>query len=345
VISLNVLGHTPLDADGLLAWVRAAQPPYTLVMDDVALAQRVADAGTTVIFRRYRPDDAELASKLGPTAFLDSVADVPAGWIVQAGNEPGGDQAQLVQWTVALMHLATARGRRLAIGSWSVGNPDDLAVAAGAYDPLLRALAGSGHVLSLHEYFLDDPATEPWHIGRYRAFLRRAEALGLARPVIVITEHGRDLGGGHDGWRVMGWSEADYARRLEAAQRAYNADGITACVFCYGRGFDDRWQTFNVDGAGELLARMAAMNRPYEYQEDEDMLPPGWAKLTITSGASAVNVRALPTLSGAVIAAARTGDLVRLDGTVIVANGHRWQPIRLHDCTRAFVSLNVVRID
>lgn len=340
MLSLNVLGHTPMDAEGLLAWLRFAPPPYTVVMDDVALAQRVAETRTTVIFRRYRPDDHELASKLSPTEFLDSVADIPAGWIVQAGNEPGGDQAQLIQWTVALMRLADARGRRLAVGSWSVGNPDDLAVAAGAYDALLRALAGSPHVLSLHEYFHDDPAAEPWHIGRYRAFLRRTDALGIARPEVCITEHGRDLGGGHDGWRAQGWSEAEYADRLGAAQHIYCADGITACVFCYGRGFNDRWQTFNVDGAGELLAHMAAMNWA---QGDDDMAgPPGWVQ--VKTGTRGVNVRSGAGLSYAPIAVVRTGDWVKPSGPTTKANGYTWQRVTLEDCRSGWVALDVIEL-
>jgi hypothetical protein len=343
-LSLNVLGYTVQDKDGLIAWCAAAKPPFVVVMDDLTLAARVAETGAQIIFRRYRPDDAELPSKMKPADFLDSVADVPAAYIVQAGNEPNGDQALLATWSAALIRQAEQRGRRVAVGNWSVGNPDDVKVAAGAYDLILQALADTGgrHLLSVHEYFHDAPLRESYFIGRYRLFLRRADALGIARPRVVITEHGRDLGGGHDGWRAQGWSEADYARRLEEAQQVYRADGVCACVFGYGTGFEERWRTYDVQGAGELLARMAAVSAS---EGTDDMpLPDGWKRVRITSGAAAVNVRALPALAGKVISTVKTGDALRLNGAVVTAGGHRWQPVLLSDCRPGFISLNVCEL-
>jgi hypothetical protein len=324
VISLNVLGLPAPAITPLLDWVAAARPDYTLVMDNSDLAARTAMMGTTIIFRRYRPDDAKLPETTSPQAFLDSVSDLPSDWIVQAGNEPNGNQPELVRWTVDLMRLAGKR--RFAVGNWSVGNPDDEAVRNGLYDPILRALAGSRHVLSVHEYFHDKPLEEPYFVGRYRAFLQRADRLGIARPVVVITEHGRDLGGGSgDGWRGQGWTEEQYAERLEQAQQVYRADGVTACVFCYGGGFDERWQSFNVEGANRLLTRMAGMNA-----KGEDMVP-GYFKAATLSG-KPVNVRSTPyldPLNTNVVGTLAPGDWMKQTGKPVRNGNHLWVPIAI----------------
>jgi len=349
-ISLNVLAQPAIDTAALLDWVAAAKPPYLLVMDEIEIGRRVAmvSPATQIVFRRYRPDDHELAAKLRPADFLASVADVPMDWIVQAGNEPGGDQALLVTWTAALIRQADQIGRRLAVGNWSVGNPDDEALANGGYDLILQALAGGGkHLLGLHEYFHDAPLVESYFVGRYRGFLRRADALGIRRPVVFIGEHGRDLGGGHDGWRAQGWSEADYARRLEEAQQIYRADGVCACVFSYGPGYDGRWQTYDVQNATSLLARMAAMNAAGNIPEEDDMVigPKGWRRAKTKAAGVNVNVRGGPGLHAAAFATVKTGDWLRPAGAAVKAGAYTWQPVTLEDCRAGFVALEVIDLE
>lgn len=319
-ISLNILGQSVHDRSRLVEWFTAARPPWAVVMDELDTAARVrmASPNTRIVFRRYRPDDHKLAEVMTPAQFLLSVADVPRSYWVQVGNEPNGDQRTLVQWTAELIALANTQNRRLAVGNWSVGNPDDRAVEFGEYDAIMRGLAGSQHILGVHEYFSDDPLTEPFHIGRLRSFLRRADKLGIARPQIVVLEHGRDLGGGAgDGWRGQGWSEADYAARLEAAQDVYRADGITACVFSYGAGFG--WDSFNVEGATELLARMARMNA-----QEVDEVVPGYVKLQTVNNAN-VRLRAAPGLSAQTLAVLSPGVWVKfLPNAPVVKDGYTW---------------------
>lgn len=344
-ISLNVLAQPAINTSELIAWAAAAKPPFMVIMDEIEVGRRVqmASPTTQIVFRRYRPDDAKLHETIKPAEFLASVADVPTEWLVAALNEPGGDQVLLTSWCVALIGQADAIGRRLALPSWSVGNPDDERTAAGLYDRLLQALAASGkHYLATHEYLFDKPLEEPWFIGRYGMFLRRAAELGIARPKVLITEHGRDLGGGADGWRAQGWSEADYARRLEEAQQVYSADGVCACVFSYGAGFDQRWQSYNVEGARELLARMAAMNAA---EGTDDMAPPGYAQ--VKTGPKGVNVRSGPGLRYTPLAVAKTGDWAkRLPGGAITADGYVWAQIALDQTATAhlhgWVALSVI---
>jgi hypothetical protein len=327
-ISLNVLGLPVPDVPALVAWCVVARPPYALVMDNLEIAGRIrmASPDTQIICRKYRPDDHKLHETTSPAEFLDSVADVPAAFICQCLNEPGGDQAQLANWCAALIRLADVRGRRLALPNWSVGNPDTEAVAGGLYDALWHAMAASGkHVLGLHEYALNSPLHEPFHIGRYRAILQRFDALKLARPVVVMTEHGRDLAGGRDGWRTV-FNEQEYAKFLDDAQTVYAPDNVTACVFAWGKGFDDRWATYDVEGAPDLLRAMEAMNVG---REDDDVAgPPGWK--TAVVGPKGVNLRPGPGIKYAPVAVVMNGDWVRrLPGSEIKADGWTWIPVAL----------------
>jgi hypothetical protein len=341
VISVNVLAMPQPDVSALVDWCVKARPPYAVVMDGADIATRIgmASPNTQIIFRRYRPDDHKLHEVMTPAAFMDTVADLPRSWIVQCGNEPGGDQAQLAAWCAGAILAADQRERRLALPNFSTGNPDPEAVADGLYDPLWRAMAASGrHVLGLHEYALVDPASEPWHVGRYRNILRRFDALGLKRPAVVMTEHGRDLAGGRDGWRTV-FNEQQYADFLETAQETYKPDGVCACVFCYGSGFEGRWASYDVQGAPDLLARMAAMNAAGE----EDMAgPPGWK--TAKTGPKGVNLRAEPKLTAPVIRVLKTGDWVRPYGTPVASDNNRWQRVTDEACQTGWVSLNVLEL-
>jgi hypothetical protein len=339
--SVNVLAMPQPNIPALLAWVAKAKPPYAVVMDgpDIATRIRMVSPNTQIIFRRYRADDAKLHETTSPTAFLESVADLPGAWIAQALNEPGGDQAQLANWCAALVRLADVHERRLALPNFSTGNPDPEAVADGLYDPLWRAMAASGrHVLGLHEYALVDPASEPWHIGRYRNILRRFDALGLKRPAVVMTEHGRDLAGGRDGWRTV-FNEQQYADFLETAQEIYRPDGITACVFSWGGGFDGRWSSYDVQSAPDLLARMAAMN-----EAEAEVVPWGLKQVQTKSAGAKVNMRAEPKLSAPVIRTVITGDYLRPYGTPVSADNHRWQRVNDEFCKTGWVSLNVLEL-
>jgi hypothetical protein len=342
-ISLNVLGLPVPDVPALVTWCVVARPRYALVMDNLDIAGRIrmASPDTQIICRKYRPDDHKLHETTSPAEFLNSMSDVPQSYIVQAGNEPGGDMRAFVAWTAELIARANVLGRRLAVCSFSVGNPDEDQIEAGWYDPILRGLAGSRHVLSLHEYFHDKPAEEWYFVGRYRHFLQRADQLGISRPEIVISEHGRDLGGGpDDGWRGQGWSEADYARRLDEAQTVYASDGITACVFSYGAGFDQRWQSFNVEGAPDLLRAMEAMNVG---REDDDVAgPPGWKQVKTKAPGVKVNMRSAPSLTAPVVRTVQTGDWLHPSGVPVQSGGHAWQRVNDENCLTGWVSLNVI---
>lgn len=136
---------------------------------------------------------------------------------------------EFVAKEIELMKLARANGFTLAMGNFSVGiyEPED--INAGLFDHYIRALNTYGHYLALHEYavaalpfgvgqwqtsFLLDrtrvqPASWPsalalptrlwngqlppyWYLRRGDWWLLRADAIGVPRPRILLTEFGWD---------------------------------------------------------------------------------------------------------------------------------------------------------
>lgn len=294
----NTLGWTPFDPNALLTWVERHRPSMLLMMDDLSLAKEVERRGTRVVFRRYRADDHEFHSiqsngryKVTPAEFLQSVADVPKSMIVQALNEPGGDQAALTDWTEEACAKAREQGRTLAVPNFSVGNPHEEAIRNGKYDPMLRAVIQYGHYFSVHEYFWDWPLYTdfPFHIGRYREWRARARVLRLSAPNILLTETGKDFGigqgggGGYeDGWlgRGVGWSPQDYITRLEQLNAILNEDHVTGFVFGYGRGAWDealkvfRWDKFNIANHNEVMEAIGKMSSSVVITPPKDGLVP-----------------------------------------------------------------------
>lgn len=332
-ISLNVLGLPAVDEATLIAWVKKARPAHVLVMDNVELGMRLASTGTTIVFRRFHPSDSSFHEWLSPQQWLSSVDDLPRGWIIQALNEPGGDQRQLSDWCSELMVSAHQVGRRVAVPNWSVGNPNEQFVDSGVYDRMLRTLVTyPEHLLAVHEYFITSPLAEPWHIGRYRRLHARAQRIGLRPPVTIVTEHGRDVSGGHDGWRTV-FSEREYAKKLEEAQSIYRANGVDALVFCYGDGFDQRWRTYNVEGATVLLEEMANM----AYYG-----PPGWSQAVPTPPATVVNVRSAPNITAPVVSQLKKGSWAQLGSTVIKATGYTWRQLKTEKCVEGWVATEVI---
>lgn len=298
MIGVNILGDFVADRDRLYRWLDAARPAAVVVMDNFDIAMEITRRLPTcdVIFRAYDPHDHEAHHRLTPSAWLAlHTRYAQNGIIVQALNEPlgYGDVAVLVTWLVELMRLATEQRVRLCLPNFAVEHPDRELLHSGAFDPLLRALAGSRHVLGLHEYFVDAPDEDVKRVGRHRAWIERAIKIGAPLPRIVITEYGRDVAGGErDGWRDTGWSEAEYADRLIAGDDQWYAPfGFAACVFCYGHGGGRRWASFDVEGADDLLGRIAAYNTRAADQVEEAQ--PGIVSMT----GPYVNLRAAPSTS------------------------------------------------
>jgi len=307
-IGLNALAQT-MDRGAFDAAIKLLKPAATLIMDDVGLARalKAQYPDMLVVHRSYFAGDEQGHLSMTPAGFLNAFgASGAGGVVVQALNEPSGSAniPQLINWCAELMALAKSRGIRLALPNFGVGNPDDNDVKAGVWDGLLRAFAAHPeHYFALHEYFRDEPKNEPFLTGRYRAFLDRAAALGLPRPTIIVTEFGRDFAGGiSDGWRGIGISEDQFADKCIAAMDIYQRDGIPVMTYCFGTGFDNRWQSFNIHNAGTWLARISAYNAQ--------------VKDVITAQGQAVSTPQEAIMGGTSSAVPKPDGLVLQDGTL-----------------------------
>lgn len=354
LLGLNILAQTVNDRAALFAYLQHAKPALILVMDDVGLARQFKHAlpNTLVVYRRSHPDQQHWHEKMPPAQWLaDHRADADGGLVLQCFNEPGTqDYKALADWCVELMRLADSQGVRLALPNFSVGNPNERRIQAGEFDDLLKAFAKyPRHYLALHEYAQADPSLEqPYHIGRYREWIARAEALGIQPPRILITETGRDVGGGHrDGWRSV-LTEAQYVTFLHKLADAYRADNIPAAIFCYGTGGGGDWQYFDLQGADAVLAALPVIGKPKEEAAPmpEYPFPPlqaAWLRGTFASRNDYANIRKQPsTASEAAGRLDRTAQAGAWVATDVVEAAGTWHALKLDAGVQGYVRADVV---
>ncbi|MBW4437245.1 MAG: SH3 domain-containing protein [Pleurocapsa minor GSE-CHR-MK-17-07R] len=349
MFGLNILANTTDKAEAVDA-IRLMRPRVVLVMDDLAWAVGLAaKIDALVIHRAYRPDDHELDLKTRPADFVSTLR--PYNNIAhQVLNEPDGHNPErvpgLMAWLADVMQLAASRGIRLCVGNFGLSQPDPVLVNSGMFDLLLHELARhrGQHVLGLHEYFNDQPLREPNHIGRLEIWNARAARLGLPPPPIVLTEVGRDVAGGYDGWRAAGWSDADYASRLILAASVWRRfpNVIGACIFSHGPGFNRRWQTYNVQGALNLRQILASDNN-----RDYPAPGPNWNFGTprdalIKAPPTGARFRSLPSLNGTILDVLRTGDAVVIYPNISPPlTGYTWYKLE-HDGRTGYVASSIV---
>jgi hypothetical protein len=354
LLGLNILAQTVYDRAKLSAYLQQARPALVVVMDDVGLARQFKHAlpNMLVVHRRSHPDQHHWHEKISAAQWLaDHRADAGDGLILQCFNEPGTqDYKALADWCVELMQLADSEGVPLALPNFSVGNPNERRIQTGEFDDLLKAFAKyPRHYLALHEYAQASPSLEqPYHIGRYREWIARAQALGIRPPRILITETGRDVGGGHrDGWRSV-LTEAQYVTFLHRLADAYRPDNIPTAIFCYGTGGGGDWQYFDLQGADAVLAALPIIGKPEEQATPmpDYPFPPSsaaWQRGTFASRADYANVRAQPatsaTIAGRLDKTPQTGAWVATD--VVEAAG-TWHALKLDSGTQGYVRADVV---
>jgi hypothetical protein len=267
MFGLNILAQTVGDRQHLLNYLEQTKPRSVVVMDDLgfALAVRKTTPQTTVVYRSYDPHDHESHYQVAAADWFAQHAPLAQeGLVLQVLNEPNGygDLQPLVKWCVEIMMLAAQQNIRVCLPNFAVGHPKEDFGAE--LDDLLRAFDRyPQHILGVHEYAQNSTRDErPYRIGRFSTILRRADALGLRRPQVIVTEHGRDVGGGvNDGWRGLGLSEEAYSSFLTDCSDIYNEYDASACIFCYGIGADARWRSFDVEHAETLLDKLAAFNK------------------------------------------------------------------------------------
>lgn len=315
----NALAQFIDDRLGFIDFIANDKPAACLIMDGSEVAQSVKKLlpQSLIIHRTYNSNDSHWQDVITPDEWLNIHRPFAAnGVVLQVFNEPSpGDLGTFLNWLITLMDLATSQGIILAVGNFAVGNPDQKLIANGSFDPLLKKLSTSKHILALHEYFKTDPVSEaPYLCGRFKFWLDRADALGIARPKIVITEHGRDFGGGqNDGWRGQGWSEEQYFALLLKAQTLYQPYNIPVCIFCYGHGAGNRWSSFDIQQAQTLKSKLitygASMQLSFPDPSTLGAILTG--TVTKTSDPSGANVRQQPSVNSSIVGIVKVGDSVQ----------------------------------
>lgn len=281
--------------DELIAKIR---PQFLLIMDfdaKRALPLQERHPYTRVILRVPMHHSIEQTwSGLSPSEWVNALYAHSAGGrlIMQWLNEPNGYGAPVEASACAsLMQtvgaLARSRGLTLAGPNFAVGHPLKRWISGGSFDGAIRTWIENGHILALHEYALRGNLAPGDLIGRFKIWEERAQQIGARPPVIVITETGHDIQGGHgDGYKNH-MSSAGYANLLKSIGSFYAGSSVkSACVYCYGS--DGNWDSFDIQGDGEVLK---AFGRPVI----------AWKRGKIRVPALSVNVRQEPNLSGRIV--------------------------------------------
>lgn len=149
-------------------------------------------------------------------------------------------------------------------------------------------------------------------------------------PRILITESGRDVGGGAgDGWLKAKhpdgrpWTEVDYLRFTKAQAAQYPAY-IPLILYCYGRGWSTQqhpegdWASFDISKAYWYLDQLAAYNATVPTLEAPPVattpvsLPAGTPtfQATISAPTGPINVRNAPSTNASVVGSALAGGRV-----------------------------------
>lgn len=313
----NILAQHPFlhNRQAVYDHVRRANSAAEVIMDDWTMTTTLAREMPATLFvdRAYHIHDQSFHTEgydpvqvvNGLNRPVDEKGNPLPNFYNQLFNEPSGyvNVPQLVNYTVACMDLARNHGKRLMVLNHGVWHPNVDLIRRGVYDPILLRLADGFHGLGQHEYWIKDPLAEKDQVGRVLEFIKRAQVLGIQRPLIVITEAGRDIRGGEDGYRSVPLSAEEYWRLLKLQQSVYALYGIPMCVFCLGEGARDkqypegRWKTYDYQNDPYILRSMESFNLGVQLPMTTPVpLPPNtptW-QATIIEPAGPINVRNAP---------------------------------------------------
>lgn len=231
-ISFNIHAQYVTNHDKLIAHLVAIQPAAVLVMDGLALAQKIKAMipDATVISRIY-PDE-DIQNRKSPEDWIKERAPHADGGIVQYTSNEAGFSPNLINWHIRLMKLAAKQRVPLLIGNMSVGTPAPEEWANGR--ELLEILDEHRDlfILGMHEYacgvitsgfiggYPDNAGVAPvpdnkgkgrnlipsanwpgrseaasmtmFHCGRFKFLVNYCKSIGLKPPRIILTEHGFD---------------------------------------------------------------------------------------------------------------------------------------------------------
>lgn len=183
-------------------------------------------------------------------------------------HQRGAELEQHARACRRFCELAHYEGLRVAVGNFSVGNPEPDEFAA-SFGPAMEA----ADYLSLHEYWLPGQFNAPWWAGRWRRLLD-ALPTSLRRPVI-ISEMGIDGGlegrpASTAGWRAYDLTAREYTAELRAYTDALDGDVLGVALFNVGDYPGGRWGSFEAAGVAEVEAWLRAGPREWGGGSDHD---------------------------------------------------------------------------
>jgi len=323
LIGVNILSQFIDDWNRLIGWLDVLKPNAIVVMDDLGRAGSLAVRypQSIIIHRSYQPEDNEFPTKWSPEQFIEAYCrSIPTGVVIQCCNEPSGygDLVAQSRWFARVMDLSPVP---LALPQWGVGHPkedfgsdlDELIFAFGRHPDYL---------FCTHEYFQSDPIAEPYRTGRFKAIVTRFQQLGIPLPKMVITEAGRDIGGGiNDGWKSV-YDESTYATKLEQQASIYlNTPVRGMCIFCAGHGAGNRWDSFDIQNAGIIQSRITKWNQEHPMA---DWTSFDWGTSVPNQKASItcelINRRAAPSATATDLGDLHNGDVMTVWGNTLTTS-------------------------
>jgi hypothetical protein len=166
-LSYNVNGQGLQDETYLITHLDRINPCVLLVMDNFALAWRLAQRypESVVVVRTYSRFEGGQCLQDSPQSQVDRFIAEANAFSSEAksrlilygcSNEPsyGGNNTlqQILNAEHTFMTYAKSKGVRVCSGNWGVGNFDPEQVEAGMYNQYLRDIADGNHYLCVHEY-------------------------------------------------------------------------------------------------------------------------------------------------------------------------------------------------
>lgn len=247
-------------------FVGRTRPPFVKMIDDYPadLIQFCHAQGTQVIGRVYFPEQ-----KLGNIGadiarVVEHARAHPGISVFELHNEVHQGLADANAYSDASIRFIDAMqaiGRKAAVGSFSVGQPE-LAYWP-RYLPALRHAAATGSYVALHEYGGSDirqgvtPDGLGWWMLRYRRAVAEWRRLGLTTiPQIIFSESGKD-NINPDGLGGFRNRPGDYAADMAWYCSELSKDPYIAGVVDFGWATGDpQWNSFDLSQDPATLARM-----------------------------------------------------------------------------------------
>ncbi|MFC2046132.1 hypothetical protein ACFLTC_01245 [Chloroflexota bacterium] len=288
-ISYRLLGaHVNATLDGLDSALSEWKPPLVVVLDHSEVWHRVkaASPDTVMVGRIHREFEPKFTNpNLDPIRAARDHCEMLLPWAERMGetytfwqgiNEPDIQSSEGMQryadFDSERVRIMDGYGYRVVVGSFSVGNPSDLAWWKD-YVPALEEAWRYDGALALHEYgwpSLDHES--PWYLLRHRKLYEGEpehnwEGLPeyLRNMPLLITECGLDgiiaNGGRPRGWQVLhGNRQGPYLRELAWYDAELQNDPyvVGAAIYCCCSKTDPNWGTYNIwPEPARTLARKA----------------------------------------------------------------------------------------